>query len=177
MHAVQKTCFLLGFMGSGKSYLGQQLALLLGIPFVDLDALIEKAEGISIAQLFTDLGESGFRQLERHYLLETGSYPPCVLATGGGTPCFFDSIDWMNKMGITIFLNTPSSVLVARLLEQRNTRPLLSGVPDKNLEAVVAKMLSERAPCYTKAQLTVEPGEDTALFLESLAAKIRHFSG
>ncbi len=176
MHTVQKTCFLLGFMGSGKSFLGRQLAGMLGVPFVDLDVVIEKAEGYSIAQLFAGKGEAWFRNIERRYLLETGSYPPCVVATGGGTPCFFENMDWMNRHGITVFLNVPEPVLASRLLEQRKTRPLLAGVPDRDLEAFIEKLLAERSPWYSQAQLTVEPGEDTSLFLENLAAKIRDLS-
>lgn len=177
MHTVQKTCFLLGFMGSGKSFYGKQLATLVGMPFVDLDALIEQAEGISIAQLFEKHGEHGFRQIEQRYLVETGTYPPCIVATGGGTPCFFSNIDWMNRQGVTVFLNTPEHVLVARLIKQRKTRPLLAGVPDKDLETVVRKMLLERSSCYSKAQITLEPGENTTLFLENLIAKIKAYPG
>lgn len=176
MHTVQKTCFLLGFMGSGKSYLGRQLAPLLGVPFVDLDAVIEKAEGYSIAQLFAGKGEAWFRRIERRHLLQTGSYPPCVVATGGGTPCFFENMDWMNRHGVTVFLNVPEQILISRLLEQRGSRPLLAGVPDQDIEPVIKQMFLERAPWYSKAQLTVEPGEALLPFLKALAAKIRDLS-
>jgi len=173
---VQKTCFLLGFMGSGKSFWGPELATRLGLPFVDLDALIENAEACSIAELFSRQGESEFRLLEQRYLKASIAYAPCVLATGGGTPCFFDNLAWMGAHGITIYLKIPAPTLVSRLRAARAVRPLLANVPDGELENVVEKMLQEREAFYLQSQIIVEPS-DGGSFLENLVAQIEALAG
>src|SRR5690606_42140929 len=96
--------FLIGYMGSGKTTLGDPLAKKLQIPFIDLDTLLEKREGKSIPQRFEEVGEAGVREKERD-LLQKGVFPDqVVMATGGGAPCVFDNMDWMNRQGITMYL-------------------------------------------------------------------------
>lgn len=153
---MDKTCFLIGFMGSGKTYQGIRLAKCLGVPFVDLDEHIEINERRTIAMIFEQQGEAAFRRIERRYLHELEHYAPCVVATGGGTPCFFDNMDWMNAHGTTIFLKTPMAVLVARLRADPGARPLLAGVPEDQLVNHIAHLLEQRAPYYSMAKVVVE---------------------
>ncbi len=147
--------FLIGFMGSGKTFIGRRLAQVLRVPFIDLDAYIEQRTGQRIAQLFVQIGEAGFRQIERDALqhLPKGD---AVVATGGGTPCFFDNMAQMNAQGLTIFLEVPVDVLVKRLLNERAHRPLLQQLPDEQaLASFVAEKLTERGKWYARAQLQV----------------------
>jgi len=153
---MDKTCFLIGFMGSGKTYQGTRLAKRLGVPFVDLDERIETHEGRTIPKIFEQQGEAAFRRLERRYLHELEHEAPCVVATGGGTPCFFDNMDWMNAHGITVFLKTPVPVLAARLRADPGVRPLLANVPEDQLENYIARLLEQRAPYYLMAKAIAE---------------------
>ena len=102
-------------MGSGKSYLGQRLANILNWDFVDMDAYLEAQEGKTISQIFEESGEPFFRALEKKYLHSTLNFDKTIVATGGGAPCFFDNIQWMKQHGQTIYLKTPTTVLVNRL--------------------------------------------------------------
>lgn len=154
-------------MGAGKTYWGIRLAQRLGVPFVDLDSRIETGERQPIEAVFSQQGETVFRRVEQRYLHELGETPPCVVATGGGTPCFFDNMMWMNAHGTTVFLNPPLDVLVARLRADPTIRPLLAGVPAEQLENHISRLLELRAPFYYQAQVVIEHTEGTD-FLEEL---------
>lgn len=145
--------FLIGFMGCGKSYLGERLATQLERPFIDLDRLIEIAEGKTIADIFAALGESGFRELEQKHLHSLGNQPPTIVATGGGTPCFFDNMDWMNTHGTTVFLETPVETLYERLRHERSNRPLLAEFDDAGLRHFIEQKLREREQWYRQAKV------------------------
>lgn len=147
------TIYLTGFMGCGKSYTGTRLAERLGLPFIDLDAKIERSAGKTINDLFAHDGEAAFRALEAKTLRATAEAPPAVVATGGGAPCYHDGMDWMNDHGATIFLDPPLEVLLARLEEGRDHRPLLQ--TGAALEDFVATKLAIRRPVYEEAQIQV----------------------
>ena len=110
--------FLIGFMGSGKTYVGKRLANELDIPFYDLDEYIEEKEGKKISEIFNEKGEEYFRQVERMCLRDFGIIGDAVIACGGGTPCFFDNMEWINKTGTSIYLQTPVKIIVDRLLKE-----------------------------------------------------------
>lgn len=153
---MDKICFLIGFMGAGKTYWGTRLVRRLGVPFIDLDDRIAQGEGQPLEEIFNQQGEEKFRRLERRYLRELGDSSPCVVATGGGTPCFYDNMDWMNAHGTTVFLNPPLDVLVARLRIDPVVRPLLAGIPAEQLENHIARLLEQRMAFYGKAKVVVE---------------------
>lgn len=138
-------------MGSGKSYMGKDLAQQLGWDFLDMDDFLEANEGMTISQIFAEGGESLFRNLERNYLHATYDFSKTVIATGGGAPCFFDNIDWMNKNGQTIYLNTPVSILVDRLKKETAHRPLLAGKTTTELSEFISSKLMERSSFYEQA--------------------------
>lgn len=146
--------FLVGFMGCGKSTKAKQLASRLNCAVVDLDAVIVAEQGKTIAEYFADHGEAAFRKLESD-TLKNYDYPEtCVVATGGGLPCFFDNMEWMNANGRTIYLQMTPPQLVSRL-HNREKRPLLKGMDDEQLLAFVEMKLAERNAFYTQAQLVV----------------------
>jgi len=141
-------------MGCGKSTKAKQLASRLACPVIDLDAVIVAEQGKTIAEYFAENGEDAFRKLESE-TLKNYHYPEtCVVATGGGLPCFFDNMEWMNANGRTIYLQMTPPQLVSRL-HNREKRPLLKGMNDEQLLAFVELKLAERNVFYTQAQLIV----------------------
>ena len=145
--------FIVGYMASGKSTVGKELAKDKGLPFLDLDECVESREGRSISEIFAKEGEEYFRKREREILHEIcNEADEFVLATGGGTPCFFDNMDYMNQAGTTVFLNTSPLVIVDRLKRQRADRPLLAMYSDDELEFFVREHLESRLSFYLKAK-------------------------
>lgn len=160
--------FLIGFMGSGKSHVGKQLAASTGIKFIDLDAWIESIQQRSIPQIFRQDGEAAFRQIERDALHSMSRFDQIIVACGGGTPCFFDNIDWMNHHGITIYLQTPVPILLQRLEPEKEYRPLLQNLDEEGLQKFISTKLEEREPFYSKASVIYqikEPNENVAVAL------------
>lgn len=144
-------------MGAGKTWMGKQVGLVSGFPFLDLDAYIEQQEGQSISVLFEQKGEDYFRSIEQKYLQElTTINSNLVLSCGGGTPCFFDNIDFMKKNGTVIWLDPPVAVLVERLKLELHTRPLLNTVSPSDLEGYVQMKLSMRSPFYEQAHYRIQ---------------------
>ena len=141
---------LIGFMGAGKTSYGRELATLLDLPFLDLDEYIVGRTGQSIQELFEQYGEQHFRELEHATLLSLLSLPYFVLATGGGAPCYGDTINLLNRTATTVYLEFSAEDLVERLRGSVASRPLLAEVPD--LLASVSSRLAERQACYRRAQ-------------------------
>lgn len=153
---MEKT-FLIGYMGSGKTTYGRLIAKELDIPFVDLDAYIEGKHSKSITELFEELGEKQFRVIERDCLREVvQQYDRCLIATGGGTPCFYDNMDFMNSVGDTIYLRTSVRELRDRLKMSRSKRPLLHQKTSRDLELYIAGMLEKREPCYLRSKYILD---------------------
>ncbi len=148
--------FLIGFMGSGKSFTGRVLAEELNYDFVDMDSAIESLEGRSIKEIFEKEGEEYFRKLEQKSIQGLQLDKNVVVATGGGAPCFYDNIEAMNKKGLTVFLNPPTNVIVDRLINEKDKRPLLNKVKDKaDLTQFVNEQLAKRLPFYKRAALEI----------------------
>ena len=169
--------FLTGYMGAGKTTLGRALAAEMGIPFIDLDHYIEKRHCKTIAQLFAEKGEEGFREIERRMLHEVGECEDVIISTGGGTPCFFDNIEYMNAQGTTVYLDVPVERLHIRLSIAKAKRPLIKDKNDEELMAFITEQLAKRAPHYCKAQYSFRADrlEDTMQVKESVEAFRREF--
>lgn len=168
-----KHIFLIGFMGCGKSYWGMRLAAELQCPFLDLDVFISEKAGLSIPAIFDQLGESGFRQLEQEALHHVSQNSPSVIATGGGTPCFFDNIDWMNQHGMSIYLQVSAHTLAHRLQDETASRPLLDGIQTIDFQNFIENKLSERATYYAQATAILEDEQrDENRFLQHLLSLI-----
>ncbi|MDR0962563.1 MAG: shikimate kinase [Mediterranea sp.] len=144
--------FLIGYMGAGKTTLGKALARAMGLTFVDLDWYIEERLHRTVSELFAERGEAGFRELERTMLHETGEFENVVISTGGGAPCFFDNVDYMNAHGLTVFLDVHPDILFRRLRVAKQQRPLLQQKNDDELRAFIASALFERDVFYRKAR-------------------------
>lgn len=154
--------FLIGFMGSGKSYTGIRLAQQLEYSFVDLDHLIEDQQGKSIDEIFSTLGENEFRQIERDALHSLKGKEHLVIACGGGTPCFFDNMDWMKNNGTTIFLDLPPKILEKRLLNGMEHRPLIKNLNKTGeLISYIESKIAQRRPFYQQADIIFNPDNES----------------
>ena len=152
--------YLIGFMGSGKTHWGRLLGSKLTLPFFDLDKQIVEEEKKPIVKIFEEKGEEYFRMVEKEALyILTESHESFVMACGGGTPCYFNNIDYMNNNGTTVWLNTRLDVLFNRLLEEKESRPLLKNLTDAQLKQFILKKFSERRIYYEQASLVIEESE------------------
>ena len=140
-----QTIFLIGYMGCGKSTLGAALASVMKVPFIDLDDYIEEKCEAKITEIFRTMGETAFRQLEQQALREVAAMP-CIVACGGGTPCFEGNMQLMNRTGITIWLTTEVERIAARLClpEQKAKRPLIANKTDEEIHAFITTQLAAR---------------------------------
>ena len=144
--------FLIGYMGAGKTTLGKAFARAMGLTLFDLDWYIEERYHKTVRQIFEERGEDGFRELEKRMLHETGEFEDVVISVGGGTPCFFDNMDYMNSVGQTVFLDVDVKVLFRRLKVAKQQRPLLANKTDEELMTFIVEALQKRLPFYSKAK-------------------------
>lgn len=145
------TIILIGYMGAGKTTVGKALAKELGLQFYDLDWYIEARMHKTVPQIFAERGEDGFRKIEHNMLHEVAEFEGVVLSCGGGTPCFFDNIDYMNSRGHVVYLKATPDVLQKHLQMGRTERPLLKGKKPEELVSFIAEQLEKREPFYSKA--------------------------
>ncbi len=149
--------YLIGFMASGKTTVGNELAHTLGYRFIDLDEYIENKYQKTIKQIFESKGEEYFRIIETEALKEVASFDgDFVVSSGGGTSCFYNNIDFMNQNGITVYLRMEVATLVARLIDEKIHRPLLWGKNRDELNEYILRVLDERKKYYEKAQVIVD---------------------
>ena len=151
-----KRIILIGYMGAGKTTIGKALAQELGVTFYDLDWYISNRMRKTIAQIFEERGEDGFRQIERNMLHEVAEFEDVVISCGGGTPCFFDNIDYMNQQAPVVYLKAEPEVLYKHLAMSKNDRPLLRGKSQDELITFIREQLDKRSPFYTKARYTLD---------------------
>jgi len=148
--------FLVGMTGVGKSTLGKKLASHLHYSFIDLDNEIVKLENATIESIFKTKGEAYFRQIEQTTLLQSSKLNQIVIATGGGTPCYGNNIEWMNANGKTIYLKATPSFIVSRLPDDYQQRPLLKDITRGDLLPFIEKLLESREYYYDKANSIVQ---------------------
>jgi shikimate kinase len=153
--------FLIGFMGSGKSYCGKLWAANSDFSFIDLDAVIEKNEDTTIAKIFEEKGETYFRELESTTLHSLHNQQNTIIACGGGTPCFHNNMQWMNANGTTVYLKGTPQLLAQRVLNEKQQRPILSNIKDEELEDFIEKKLTERELFYNQAKVILDAGNVT----------------
>lgn len=143
---------LIGYMGAGKTTIGKALAKEMGLMFYDLDWYIESRMRKTVAQIFAERGEEGFRTIERNMLHEVAEFENVIISCGGGTPCFFDNMEYMNQQGDTIYLQGSVDVLINHLKMGKGVRPLLQGKTDEELREYITENLTKRDVFYTKAK-------------------------
>ena len=163
--------FLIGYMASGKSTAAKKLAKKLEVQFVDLDREVAKSTGVSIPEIFKTKGERGFRKLERAELRKWIGQDDFVMATGGGTPCFFESMDEMNGAGVTIYLQMTPKAVVDRVQSSKEERPILKGLSEEKMLEKVTFQLEKREPFYSRAQWTIN---GVNLEIDELVGMVNH---
>lgn len=147
--------FLIGMMGSGKTYWAKQLSQYYQIAWIDLDNSIEQLNNCSINTIFETKGEIYFREQEQIALHQTANTNNLIIATGGGTPCFHDNMQWMNEQGITIFLNENIEVLAERLMRKKEHRPLIKFFNKNELLNFLKQKIADREVFYQQAKYTL----------------------
>ncbi len=169
--------FLIGFMGSGKSYVGRRLAARMKWHFLDADHFIEMREGRTIREIFTNDGETHFREIEAKMLREMPTMENLIIATGGGAPCFHDNVTWMKAHGIVVYLKADNSVLVQRLLPELTHRPILAGKNEATLDAFISEKMSDRAAFYEQAHIVCEQKTGKEDLVSELATAMKRLIG
>jgi shikimate kinase len=167
---------LLGYMGCGKSTIGKGLADKLNIVFTDLDDVLSADQHCTISKLFDQKGPKVFRQLEHQALLNTlNNETKCVLSLGGGTPCYYDTMERVAKVTPNIFyLKASATSLATRLFPEKDSRPLISHISnEEDLKDFIAKHLFERKHFYAQAKHTINVDNKAVLeVINAIAALI-----
>ena len=168
---MNRPIFLVGFMGSGKTTWGKKIANALNIPFVDLDHEIVENIGMTIPEYFKLHGEDAFRTIENEYLKKQADRI-AIISTGGGTPCYFDNMEWINNNGLSLYLyHTPKSLWSRLSQSDVNKRPVLKGLSGDELFEFIDVKLNERSEFYEKAHIKFEqihtPLEEIILLIKN----------
>lgn len=151
-----KRIILIGYMGSGKTTVGRALAKAVGLPFYDLDWYIENRMRKKVSAIFAERGEAGFREIERNMLHEVAEFEDVIISCGGGTPCFFDNMDYLNQQGQVVWLHCEPEVLQKHLLMGKGDRPLLKGKTPDELIDYIREQLAYREQFYAKARYKLD---------------------
>lgn len=154
-----KRIFLVGYMGAGKTTVGKQLASRMGLSFIDLDLYIEARYHKSVRELFAEKGEEVFRDIERKMLHEVAEFEDVLISTGGGSPCFFDNMAFMNQSGKTVYLKVSVEELTKRLETCKQTRPVLQNRSGDALSRFIDENIQKREPFYMQASITFDAEE------------------
>lgn len=163
---------LIGYMGAGKTSVGEKLSTLLGYEFIDLDEYIAEGEGLGVRDIFDQKSEAYFRKLEHFYLRSVMSLERVVVATGGGTPIHENNMDYLKAGATTIFLQASATILAQRLKSETESRPLLKDVDERDLQKRIQQMLEGRMPCYESADYTVHTDKKS---VDEIAGEIMAF--
>mgnify|MGYP000033735749 FL=1 len=147
---------LIGYMGSGKTTVGRALSKETGMMFYDLDWYIESRMRKTVAQIFAEKGEEGFRKIEHNMLHEVAEFENVIISCGGGTPCFFDNIDYINQQGEVVYLKATPEVLYRHLLMGKVERPLIKNKTPEELVAYITEQVAKREEFYNKARYTLD---------------------
>ncbi len=147
---------IIGYMGSGKTTVGNALSKDLGLPFYDLDWYIETRMHATVKQLFDQRGQDGFRRIEHNMLHEVAEFENVIISCGGGTPCFFDNMDYINQQGETVYLKCTTDVLYQHLKMGHTVRPLLLNKTPEEVRQFIEQQLTEREAYYRQAKHTID---------------------
>ena len=143
---------LIGYMGAGKTTVGKELAKALGLTFYDLDWYITTRMRRTVKEIFDERGEEGFRRIEHNMLHEVAEFENVVISCGGGTPCFFDNMEYMNQQADTVYLKASPEVLYAHLQMGKGVRPLLLNKTPDEVQQFIREQLAYREHFYSQAR-------------------------
>ncbi len=160
--------FLIGFMGTGKTHWGRLWAARHHYAFIDLDEVIEQEEQRSTTNIFEKNGEDYFREKEALHLRSLQQYNNAIISCGGGTPCFFDNMKWINENGISVLLESTPAYILKNILLQEGKRPLVKNLNEAELIFYIEQKLKERTPFYNEANIKLNAEEVTERSIDSL---------
>lgn len=140
-------------MGSGKTYWGNAWSQQSGLPFFDIDDIVENEQEKTIAQIFAEDGEDHFRNLETTVLRSFTDREDVIIATGGGTACYNDNITWMNENGTSVYLKSSPQKILNRLTSETEKRPLIKDLSSEELLFYITEKIKEREPFYNDAKI------------------------
>ena len=143
---------IIGYMGAGKTTVGKALSKELKIPFYDLDWYIESRMRKTVPQIFAERGEEGFRKIEHNMLHEVAEFENVIISCGGGTPCFYDNMDYLNAQGDTVYLKASPEVLYGHLKIGKTERPLLKNKTPEEMQEYIREQLDKREQYYLQAK-------------------------
>lgn len=147
--------YIIGMMGVGKTAIGKKIASILNYNFIDLDKEIEISEKKSIPEIFEKCGEKYFRKIEAE-VLRTFRIEPFVVATGGGTPCFFDTMQFINKNGTSIYIKASEGLIFQRISKHPDKRPLLKGKNETEIKSFIKQTLAKREHFYLQSKFVFD---------------------
>lgn len=153
---MKQTIFIIGFMTAGKTREGKRLAKMMNRKFIDLDRLIEEREKKSVAEIFSEKGEKYFRLIESKTLQSLNTSENKIVSCGGGTPCYYNNMNWMLQNGIVVWLNISVDTIVKRLSETKKERPLIKNLEGVELKNFINLKMKEREAFYSKAQIKID---------------------
>lgn len=152
-----KVIYICGFMGCGKTTEGKKIANEIGFNFIDLDDYIVNKFNKSIVDLFNDVGEEEFRNIETTALKEcTNNNSETLIATGGGTPCFNNNLEFMKCNGYLIYLKLNEQELLKRLSNAKTNRPLIKDKNNEEMLLYIENLLKVREVFYNQADIIVD---------------------
>lgn len=149
-------------MAVGKTTLGKRLARALKRPFIDTDKLVEELTGSSVASIFEVEGEDSFRLKEAEALRSIKDHEPAVVATGGGLPCYYDNMAFMNGHGVTVYMQAEKAFIQSRLTNAKVKRPLVKSLDAEALQVFIAQKMAEREPWYLQSKVVVKVPDKSA---------------
>ncbi len=152
----KQNIFFVGFMGAGKSTLAACIARKLGFRFIDTDKYIENKYQQTVSQYIDVHGIEAFRLAEHEVLLDIVKLNYCVVATGGGLPCYHNNMDIINAHGFSVYIRFDPAFLFQRLKNSKNIRPLVKGMNDTELLDFITHTLSEREKNYLRAHHIID---------------------
>lgn len=147
---------IIGYMGAGKTTVGKALSKQLNMPFYDLDWYIESRMRKTVKEIFDERGEEGFRIIEHNLLHEVAEFEDVIISCGGGVPCFYDNMEYMNQQGETVYLKATPEVLYGHLKMGKSVRPLLENKTQEEVKDFINKQLKIREPYYNKAKYILD---------------------
>lgn len=153
---IKENIYLIGFMGTGKSTLARKIARKINYSFIDTDKYIENKFRTSIEDIILSSGIDAFRKIEHDALLEVIKMKNCVIATGGGMPCYYDNMLLIKKNGFSVYIYYPIDIIFYRLKNAKTERPLIKGMNEEQLYAFIKNTLSEREVFYNMADCVIK---------------------
>jgi len=156
---MKKSLFIIGYMGVGKSRIGQKISRILNLPFIDSDQIIEQQENRSISEIFKTNGESYFRKLETDFIKYFDFNTPCVVSCGGGLPCHANNLEIILENGNSLYLSMDFEKIIKKLKKNKTSRPMISSISEEKFYQKNKSLYLKRIQYYEQANFHLEANQ------------------